>query len=196
MTFHSNPRTSQPSLQQILLAARLRGDAGWTQKPLRQRFQGCRDGPDHREDGHACGRPLQGPHLEDQKPRITPPHHRCPPPPPPPIICRFPSALFTLTTILPDVVGRMTAKREAAGSTPYADGFSACTPSYWQLWALWVPGEEPWGRSKAGEESQEDQMSTNPSLSVRVQSAEFDCKRTVKKPVSFLSFHSTCLPCP
>jgi hypothetical protein len=28
---------------------------------------------------------------------------------------------------------------------------STCNPTYLQLWALWVPGKESWGRSKTGE---------------------------------------------
>jgi hypothetical protein len=60
-----------------------------------------------------------------------------------------------LTTILPNVVGRMTGKRKVAGSNLVADDFSTCNPTYLQLWALWVPGEESWGRSKTVEYSQE-----------------------------------------
>jgi hypothetical protein len=55
------------------------------------------------------------------------------------------------TTNLPNVVGRMTAKRKVAGSNLVTDDFSTCNPTYLQLWALWVPGEESWGRSKTGE---------------------------------------------
>jgi hypothetical protein len=55
------------------------------------------------------------------------------------------------TTILPNVVGRMTAKRKVAGSNLVTDDFPTCNPTYLQLWALWAPGEESWGRSKTGE---------------------------------------------
>jgi len=38
--------------------------------------------------------------------------------------------------------------------------FCSLHPTYLQLWASWVPGEESWGRSKTGEVSQEGQMKT------------------------------------
>jgi hypothetical protein len=45
----------------------------------------------------------------------------------------------------------MTAKRKVAGSNLVTDAFSTCNPTYLQLWDLWVPVEEYWGRSKTGE---------------------------------------------
>jgi len=57
---------------------------------------------------------------------------------------------------------------------------------YLQLWALWVPGEESWGWSKNGEESQEGQMRANPSLNMSVQSAKSGCYTDGKE--SFVLF--------
>ena len=62
-------------------------------------------------------------------------------------------------------------------------------PTYLHLWALWVPGEESWGRSNTEERSQEGQMKINPSLNVVVQSAKSGCKRTVNK--SFILIYRT-----
>jgi len=45
-------------------------------------------------------------------------------------------------------------------------------PTYLQLWGLWVPGEESWGRSNTWEVYQDGQMESNPSLNVLVQSAK------------------------
>jgi len=64
--------------------------------------------------------------------------------------------------------------------------FSACT-LLTCMWTFWVPGEESWGRSKTGEESQEGQKNFNPSLNVLVQSAKSGCKWTVKIIYPFLN---------
>jgi len=60
-------------------------------------------------------------------------------------------------------------------------------PTYLQLWALWVLGEVSWGRSITGEESQEGQMKSSPSLNVLVQSAKSGRHRTVKTLYPLLS---------
>jgi hypothetical protein len=58
-----------------------------------------------------------------------------------------------VTTILPNVVGRMTAKRKVAGSNLVTDDFNLqlYLPAVVGLSTLWVPGEESWGRGKSGE---------------------------------------------
>jgi len=55
------------------------------------------------------------------------------------------------------------------------DRMTACT-----LLAVVGFVQEFWGRNKIGEESQEGEMETSPSLNVLVQSAKSGCKVTVK----------------
>jgi len=88
--------------------------------------------------------------------------------------------LFHLSTILPNVVGRKTAKRKVKCRLRRD---LSLHPTYLQMWALWVPGEESWGRSKTGEGSQEGQMKLTP-LNVIVLSAKSGCKQTIKHPIS------------
>jgi hypothetical protein len=78
---------------------------------------------------------------------------------------RLPETVLSFrSTILPYVVGRMTAKRKVAGSNLLTDNFSTCNPTYLRLWALWVPGEESWGRSDPRKADE------NQSLSHRIKS--------------------------
>jgi len=57
----------------------------------------------------------------------------------------------------------MTVKREVQVENPSVPGFD---PTYVLMWAWWVPGEKYWGRSKIGEQSQEDHVKANPSQTI------------------------------
>jgi len=91
------------------------------------------------------------------------------------------------STILPNVIVHMTAKRKVAGSRRLKSHAQQCFglhPTHLQLWDLWVPGEESRGGSKTEEESSERHTDENqlflcPSHLVLVQSAKSGCKRTV-----------------
>jgi hypothetical protein len=82
-----------------------------------------------------------------------------------------------------NMVGRMKSKRKVAGSNLVTDNFLTCNPTYLQLWALWVPGEESWGRSKKLG-SNPRKADENQSLSHRIRSNQSTvaAKRTVKSP--------------
>jgi hypothetical protein len=72
--------------------------------------------------------------------------------------------------------------RSAYRSSPVSEDSTAC--KLCTLWALWLPREEPRGRSKIGKESQEGLTKRNcasPSINVLVQPAKSGCKTDGKK---------------
>jgi hypothetical protein len=85
-------------------------------------------------------------------------------------------AYIISSTILPNVVGRMTAKRKVAGSNLVTDDFSTCNPTYLQLWALWVPGEGV----KLGSNSRKADENQSLFLRIKPDQSTLAAKRTVK----------------